>query len=289
MADIEMYLCTVCGRQIQSTGWQGHARSNAHIEAGGDESSFVPVADNETAPVAEAFTGLAPSELAEILDENASLKEQLIRLEKERARLDPLSQWPVWESVEQVREWLGDAHCRLIGEVELAAENKARQKQGLPPLYSSDPDQYERLVAQSSARSIRRMVDEQAAWTAGVAEGKHKKMRTFKMVAPARSCEYDGEASCYRHGSMRQIPVELQINNGSASLNDPIERYKRKGFKPAAPIRCKLVDCYRAAAVTNGEWTFAMYCSMEHHNYVEGSTQTSKAGNLMTVYEPTLA
>lgn len=70
---------------------------------------------------------------------------------------------------------------------------------------------------------------------------------------------------------MRQIPVELQINNGAASLDDPIERYKRKGFKPATPVRCKLYDCYRPAGVgPDGGWAYGMYCSPEHRDYVEG-------------------
>jgi len=53
-------------------------------------------------------------------------------------------------------------------------------------------------------------------------------------------------------------------------------------------VRCKLVDCYRIAAVAeSGEWEFGMYCSLEHRNYVEGHKTTSRSGNEITVYEPT--
>jgi hypothetical protein len=286
-----MYQCTACGKVIQSNGWIGHARSNAHLEAGGDADSFVIFgADDETVASLAPILGVDESELRDILAENADLREKILTLEKDKARMDPLAQWPVWENVEQVRAWLGDDMVRLIGEVELATDNKARQKSGMPPLYSSDPAEYERQLKRKTDESIVKMVAEQTRWTSGVAEGKHTRMRTFKMVFPARNCtEHDvAEKVCYRHGTMRQIPVESQINNGAASLNDPIERYKRKGAKPAAPVRCKLVDCYAPAAVgADGAWAFGMYCSSLHHDYVEGARQMSRAGNEMTVYQPT--
>jgi hypothetical protein len=289
-----MVQCLACDKTFQAIGTFGHSRSKEHLANGGTDDMIVPVDvdDSLVAGIARLAPDLSDAELRELLEENTALREQIVRLEKEKARLDPMAQWPAWENVAQVREWLGDAHVRMIGEVELAAENKRRMKDGLPPMYSSEPGEYERQVTAASEKSVARMVDEQTRWTEGVAEGKHKKMRTFKMIAPTRRCDRHDEgtvALCYRHGTMRQIPVELQINNGAASLNDPIERYKRKGFKPAAPIRCKLVDCYRPAAITvNGEWAHGMYCSLEHRNYMEGSKTTASSGNEMTVYEPTL-
>lgn len=120
-----------------------------------------------------------------------------------------------------------------------------------------------------------------------IGRGVAKLGRTFKMIAPARRCpRHDAPVRvCYEHGSTRQIPVEYQINNGAASLNDPIERYKRKGFKAASPVRCKLVDCYRRAAVgPDGAWAFRMYCSALHHDFVEGSTHQTRAGNEVTLH-----
>jgi len=213
----------------------------------------------------------------------SALKAELEEVRVEARRNSPFVDWPIYESGDDVIAQLGDDAILQIAMEEVRAENRDRVKKHHGSLYQTEAEQA-KLAKGRINKIAAAIVAEQSKWVSdeSIARGAAKKMRTFKMIAPRRHCDRHDEpvGLCYDHGSMRQIPVELQINNGAASLNDPIERYTRKGFKAVSPARCKLVDCYRVAAVTDGgEYAFGMYCSRVHQTYVEGSKQRTSAGN----------
>lgn len=257
----------------------------ADLVAAGDVAGVEKLVEN-------AAAGFGDQELVERIQD---LEARLEAEREERRRLNPLADWPVTTTAEELIAHLGDDALLKIALQETAAENRERMKRGYGTLYHSDTEHEE--AAQARIPKIAAtMATELGKWVPvdpeGFARAQPRRMRTFKMIAPTRGCDRHDAAPvnvCYEHGSMRQIPIELQINNGAASLNDPIERYARKGFKPADPVRCKLLDCYRPAAVAaGGGWRYGMYCSHLHYDFVEGSKTTSKAGNQVDLHSMTL-
>jgi len=253
----------------------------AELVAAGNVDEILRLVENASAGVGD------PELVAQIQALEAELA-----VERERAaKMNPMADWPIVTNAAELIAHLGEEHLLEIALQEVAGENRENMKKYLVPLYTSLAD-HRKLAKERIPRIAATMAAEAGKWVpTGIdemAQAQPRKMRTFKMIAPRRRCEQHDEGPvsvCFEHGSMRQIPVELQINNGAASLNDPIERYARKGFKPATPVRCKLVDCYRPAAITDGgEWAHGMYCSQNHHQYMEGSKATTKAGNEVDLY-----
>lgn len=234
----------------------------ADLVAKGDIEGIEKLIENAAAGIGDA----------ELISHIQSLEAQLVAVEEERRRLNPLAAWPVWETADDVIGHLGEDRVLEMAMEEIRAANRDAVTKHRAPIFTSE-DQHVAMAKALIPKLAKAMVAEQTKWTKADTRNKPIPMRTFKMIAPAHNCDRHDEpvSLCYDHGSMRQIPVELQINNGAASLNDPIERYKRKGFKPADPSRCKLLDCYRPSAVTDdGRWRYARYCSVEHQEYVEG-------------------
>lgn len=283
MSDVEQVTCG-CGKTLAAHGMAGHLRSKAHqaweeaqesTEIPEDLADLADVASDDVIVDDDAPSGIPgvsrgdlEAIVAELEKENAQLREHI-------KDIQPFIEVLPYQNVEDVIEHLGADHVEMIGEIALANENKKRMAAGRRPLYDDDRQHYDKMVKQFGLQAVKEMVAQQTSWTQGVADGNHQQLRTFKMVAPTLNCDKHDLAivdQCYEHTRSVQIPVELQINNGAASLNDPIERYKRKGFKAMAPLRCKLVDCWAAQAVDgNGKPAFNGYCSQLHHRFIEGA------------------
>lgn len=275
--------CAYCSKMIDARGLAGHVTSNVHRDNGGPstvELTFPaappPDRDSEEAKaiINTALTaGLTESEVAELLAENAQLKARALRAEAAAERLAPFIERPMFETPADVRKFYGEDHMSLIGEVRLAGENKRRAKEGMPPLYT-DPVAFAARVEEEAAKAATEMVADQTRWAPAraLARGEHPKLRVLKMVKPAlHECPDAKDGLCYTHASTWQLPLEPQINNGAGSLNDPIERYKRKGDKLLTPLRCHLVDCWQlSATLADGSLAFNGYCSALHHDYMEG-------------------
>jgi hypothetical protein len=201
--------------------------------------------------------------------ELAAVKAERDELAKEKDRLSPFVSIPVFESAADVVAHMGEEALAVIAETELATENKSRMQSGRPALHLENPVEYARLAAKIIERVSEEMVAQQRSW---VSDDRTRivPMRTAKMVRP------DG-------GSI-QIPLEGTINNAAGSMADPIERYKRKGFKLMHPIRCMLRDCWEAEAVdSRGRRLQNGFCGEFHRSILERATMRGSYGQQINV------
>lgn len=198
------------------------------------------------------------------------LAAKVAELEEQVSHYRPFVEVALAQSLEDVIEQVGAAHIREIAEIQLGEEDTERIKAGWRPRWDESTERYEEAVQERMRTIAAEFIARQSKWTAGVEKGGHAQLRTVKMVNPRRNCDICEKKACYEHGTQVQIPVELQINNGAASLADPIERYKRKGFKLLAPMRCKLVDCWLPQAIEFGTPIHSGYCSELHRRHIEG-------------------
>jgi len=198
----------------------------------------------------------------------AELKAELERVKKERDQFQPFREVPVYTTPEEAIEVFGIDHLREIAEEALAKEERRLRERGRRPRWETDPDGYEKEIARLIDEIASEAVERVTKWVPDDIS-KIIPQRTIKLVAP--------------NGNMVQIPIEAQINNGAGSMADPIERYKRKGFKLATPVRCALRDCWTPAAVSGGKLTYAGYCSETHRQVKEGNTLRRADGAEVTL------
>lgn len=209
-------------------------------------------------------------DLAEARARIAALEEENEKIREEAARYRPFVDMPVFTDVAQVIEAVGRERLEELAQSKLAKENKRRQKEGLPPLWADNKRDYQNRVEELIREEADDIVKSQSKWI-DTDPSKLKRSRSLKMVKP--------------DGTMVQIPVEPQVNNGAGSLADPIEKYKRKGYKMTSPPRCPLYDCWRPSAVEHGHFTYGGYCSQVHHQVMEGTTVDRDNGLRMTMTE----
>ena len=294
MADqTQKYRCTACpqdDREFAGHTWNSHAKSKKHQENGGDEMSYELVNETPAIEVEEEEIEVPPiperpeltdDDLVAMLeastfedlddepvesDELTELRMELARVEAERDEANRRAeQWrpdvdvAAYSTPEEAYAFMGRERLVATAEASLAQQNKDRIKRGLPPLYSGEPAEYKRLIEEEIVKTCRELVDERTKWVNTKAP---IPMRTLKMVKP--------------DGNVVQIPVEAQINNGAASLYDPIARYKEKGFKLPSPTLCNLRDCHAPSAVTNGKYDYQGYCSRDHMFIVEGNSGSGR-------------
>jgi hypothetical protein len=272
--------CPTCDKSIGggTFGWEGHLTSKAHkanVEQFGAPPEVVELS------VEELKTALAKAE--EERDEALAAK---ARAESDRQRFMPYADMPIIRTADDVLAHFGEEALRSMAEGELAIENKRRQKDGRPPLWSEDKAYYEKLIRDLMAKLAQEMSQERSRALPDDPK-KILRMRTAKMVFPifGDGCDDNPKTPCYRHGSIRQIPLEGTINNGAGSIADPIERYKRKGAKLAFPIRCLLRDCDEAEALdpVTGQRLWGGYCSETHLRVMEGQMVQGITGRVPVV------
>ena len=167
---------------------------------------------------------------------------QARELEKHR----PTLEWHVYQTPAEVREYLGEEKLRDIAGLQLAEQNRARVKRGLPPFsYETSPEMYEREIGKILEELLTRR-------TKFVDAG--QRLRVVKMAA--RSAEGGW--------SIVQIPVEVQINNEAAQSGAAIWKQRDKGRKLVMPYLCQRINCWREALVgPDGKFAYAGYCSSE--------------------------
>ena len=240
--------CDACDRDIDRIGWPGHESSKAHRAN----------LERLDAPLVAATIEELKAQLAQMEQERDDALAAKARAERARDQFNPYVTVPVIYTPDDVEASLGPAALREIAERELALENKNRMKEGRPPLWSENKEQYEKIIRDLVAQKCKEMADERQTGLPNDPK-LYIRMRTAKMVFP--------------DGSMRQIPLEGTINNGAGSIADPIERYKRKGARLAWPIRCLLRDCHEAEALDakSEQRLFGGYCSELHQRVMEGA------------------
>jgi len=205
--------------------------------------------------------------VADLAAELEKVKSELESVKAERDQFQPFKEYPVFETASDVIAFHGEAHLREIAEDRLARADAEARKRGRPPQWEGDRQGWERRVAEVVAEIAEETVGAKSKWVED--PGKATPQRTMKMVKP--------------DGNMVQIPVEPQINNGAGSISDPIERYKRKGFKLATPVRCALRDCWEPAEVSGGKLVFSGYCTEAHRQRKEGAVRRRSDGGEITM------
>jgi len=252
---------------MSANGKSGHMRSRAH-------QRLELIRDTDPERMETIVAAMPEGEASQMRAELERLRAEVEELRGQNADLNPFTEWPVFDTPAAAREFLGEQHLRESAEARIVSEDRARNRRGLPPQWTSDPESYERRVAKIVEDLCREAVGETSKWVDNLSGA--IRMRTVKMVKP--------------DGTLIQVPVEPQINNGAGSIADPIERYKRKGYKMASPMRCALRDCWKAAATTGGRMTFGGYCSAAHVRHVEGNKLTSQLhdGENVSVFDSTV-
>lgn len=260
--------CDICNRVMSANGKSGHERSRDHLRL-----KTLKYADPDDLPT--IIDAMPEGEAQKMRAELDRLRAEVEKLRSENKDLTPFYTWPVFKTPEDVREFLGPEKLRESAESMIVAQDRDRGKRGLPPQWSTDRASYEVRIEKLIDEICKEAVDDASKWTRNLS--KSIRMRTIKMVKT--------------DGTMIQVPVEPQINNGAGSIADPIERYKRKGYKMASPVRCALRDCFAEAANSGGRMTLGGYCSPEHLRHVEGKTAQSllRDGESVSVFDATLA
>lgn len=287
---VEKLRCDDCGVaiSISSQGWAAHSRSRGHVSAVArreSDSENVSVTVDANGHGSEEGLAALRAEIVRLRAENASLKDveaelasnqaRIGVLESETKRLRPTAAWDFATTTEDVIERMGGYQSAFDeANRQLVRQDRDRNKKGLMP-FRDLPDFTERVeeqIAKNAADVIRRSQTMLTDLT-------HiPKLRMVKMITP--------------DGSLVQIPVAPEINNGAGSLADPIVRYQRKGFKIAVSgsthptpgvTFCPTFDCWRIAAVEAGEYIFFGYCSDMHRRHIEGSTVNTGEGRPRTM------
>lgn len=242
------------------------------------------------AEVREAASQVAPAWMDQ--DVARRMESRILELERElaaeRANVEKLrpdvdvEQW-LFTSVDDVIEFYGEEKLREVAMGEVAHENKRRVRAGHPPL---DSEQMNAMMSPSriaeEARKI--LADRRNAVPSAPAE----LMRMVKMIAPTRECgcnfDADGNpTNCYKHGSLRSIPFEAQINNMRGSLYDATQRYLNKGFKITSPYLCMGGACCEPAAVdARGKFSINGYCSEDHRNRTKAESQGNASRQMLS-------
>lgn len=204
----------------------------------------------------------------------AAANDEAARARAEAERHSPYTPAPVFDKPEDVIEFYGAEVMRAKAEAQMAAENKRRQKQGLPPLYSMASADLDRLIEKTIMDIATKIVRSRDRWVPDAWQDRVK-MRMLKVIFPVRREDNPREWTwdMAQGASMRQLPLEAQINNAAGSIADGVLKYRNKGAKIVSPFLCLLFDCYRPAALDEaGNPVHGLYCSQDHHQFVEGST-----------------
>jgi len=284
--------CTACDKTIKdlAVGRSGHESSKLHKQNAAEgfrwETVDKPVDGN--AEVANLGSTGAHPRIAELEAQLDEAEARAVRAEQRARDNASTAEWHFYDSEEDILADLGADFLNDIAENNLATENKKRQRQGKPPLYSDLAAGYERAVKNQVDGAVKKLARRQILPDALDPE-QHLRMRGAKMVKPGQDA--DGNPSFRRQDGaiLWQLPLEEQINNGAGSLNDPVTRYTNKGSKLAVDAAsglpmCALWDCYGPAAYTTaGAPTHGGYCSAAHRMFVEGDRQQSRAGEDMLV------
>jgi hypothetical protein len=226
--------------------------------------------DTEKVP----YDAEAQARLEALEARNAELEAQLSLAEAEAEKHNPRVDVPDLDTPERYREMIPADVLKAQAEEQLAAENIARHRQGMPSLEWSDAH-IERTITEMIERRIRQR-------TSFVRS--NDSMRVLKMVKP--------------NGTLTQVPVEVQINNEAGQQGAAIWKARDKGFKIAWPYRCYRHDCWLLAATNElGEMTLDGYCSTEHRagdpylkgNVVPGVSTSMTSSLARPVHDPARA
>ena len=224
-----------------------------------DESTYDDTQDDQTVEELEAENADLERRLAQALRDNE-------RLAAKVDDLKPTVDVSVYlmETADDVRKRFTPQQLKDLANAERIKENRERNARGdfpLPPLEG------EELEAAIDGAIEMLLADREM--TQPPVEGPLD--RTLKMVAPVQKGQ--------QRGHLVQIPYEPQVNNQAGSLADGYERYRQKGFKMTDPTLCPTKDCYRKAAMNDGDFVFGAYCTADHQNRTErDTTQTAVPG-----------
>lgn len=240
------------------------------------------------ATVREAATEVAPDWMDQ--DVARRMESRILELERELAaeranveRLRPdvdVENW-LFTSVDDVIGFYGEDHLREVAMNDIAAINKERARRGHPPM---DQEQMANLLSpQRIADEARKILADRRN---AVPSAPALLNRMVKMVAPVKDgCAFDDNGNpmpCYKHGSIRCIPFEAQINNMRGSLYDATQRYLNKGFKLTRPYLCMGGECSEPAAVdARGKFVHNGYCSEDHRRRTSAEAQGDAARQMI--------
>lgn len=239
------------------------------------------------AEIREAVAEVAPDWMD--TEAKSQMERRILELERELAasnakveqlRPDTDVYERLFDSVEDVIEWLGEDKITEIAMSEMADVNRQRVRRGHPGLTKEEMQPTAEQI-QAEARKIL------AERRSGVGGPPYR--RVIKMVKPV----YDGCAgydqytntplACYRHGSLVQIPMEAQVNNMRMSMFDATQRYVVKGFKMTNPLICMAGPCWEPAAVgRDGKPIHRGYCSEAHYKGTPAEHQESVLNAITT-------
>ena len=172
-------------------------------------------------------------------------KKQALELQKHK----PTLEWHVYQTPAEARVYLGEEKLRDIAGLELAEQNRARVKRGLPPFsYETSPEMYEEKIHKILEDLLTRR-------TKFIDAG--QRLRVVKMAAPSAEFGWDMP-------SILQIGVEVQINNEAAQSGAAIWKQRDKGRKLVIPYLCQRINCWAEALVgPDSKFVYAGYCSSE--------------------------
>ena len=224
--------------------------------------------------VAEAVVPVeTDEEIARLDAENARLKAELAEAKADAEQWKPtvdIEDW-LFDTPDDVNARFDSAALKDIAGAELAQINKERLKRGFLPV-DYDEDEWDAEIERAKID----LVADRTRWV----PDKGPLQRVLKMVFPTKdTCV---KQPCYKHGSLRQIPVEDQINNQAGSLSDGTQRYKDKGGKLCKPFPCSAKECWALAAVSGGKFVHAGYCSEDHRARTEGNQGSAIVTNAIT-------
>lgn len=288
-----MFRCVYCDVTVPTNGRLGHTRAKAHLAASDGDQNFDTCYESADSAPESGFAEtveVSPDALTPTIDD-AIVEDRLAALEAEleaersarqsaeerigellaendEIRADSDVTHLLFESIDDVAGAFTDEQIREIAAQELAELNRGRLLRGFQPI-EWGPEQWQEATDKVRADLV--------ADRGGHVPGQGPLTRVIKLVNPNTR-------------GLVQTVMEDQVNNFKGSLADPIERYRRKGFKvamvrvsfasdgrmvvdPDGTLKttlCPSKDCWDPALIDRGgNYVHGGYCAESHRRRTE--------------------